>query len=485
MDDLKKRTITGLFWNLTERVGSRVIAFLPTLILARLLTPEQFGLVAMLSLFVAVAQTLLDSGFGVALIQKRDATYTDECSIFYFNILVGGVVVLILFWVAPFIAGFYNQPILTPLTRWLSLGILIQSFGLIQFTLLSRALDFKTQVKANLLATLFAGILGVAAAFLGLGVWSLVIQSVSNTLFSTLILWVISAWRPAPIFSLSSLKSMFGFGSRLLLTSLVATFFDNIYQVFIGKVFSAGSLGYYMRAFSVRVLVNDTISLTLGRVLFPALAIIKGDLTRLQRWYRKSILLATFMHFPVMLGFLVMAKPLFTLLFSEKWLVAVPLFQLMCLAGLLHPLQLINLDVLKVKGRSDLVLKLEIVKKLLVIVSLIVTYRWGIQAILVGQIVLSVIGYYLNSYYSGILIEYPMKSQMLDILPSLLFACLMGGIMFAAGYVLQSFHPFIQVAVLIGVGAGSYLSLQALVKSEALAEIAQIVKQFIVPRLAT
>jgi O-antigen/teichoic acid export membrane protein len=485
MDNLKDKTLKGVMWNLTERVGSRVIAFVPTLLLARLLDPEQFGLVAMLSLFMAVANVLLDSGFGIALIQKRDATYADECSIFYFNILVGGIVYLILFGLAPFIAGFFDQPILTPLTRWLTLCVPVQSFSLIQLTLLARALDFKTQVKANLAATLLAAFLGVAAAFGGLGVWSLVIQSVSNTLCSTLILWWLSAWRPAFIFSLSSLKGMFGFGSRLLLTNLVATFFDHIYQVFIGKVFSAVSLGYYMRASSVRVLANDTISFTLGRVLFPALASIKDDLARLQRGYRKFILLATFVHFPVMCGLVVMAKPLFTLLFSEKWLEAVPLFQLMCLAALLVPLQMINLDVLKVKGRSDLVLRLEIIKRFLLVASILVSYRWGIQAMLVGQVVLSVIWYYLNSYYSGILIEYPMRSQMLDILPSFLFSGLMGGAMFAAGYMLQSTHPLIQVVVLAAVGAGAYLSLQTMIKSEALAEIVQMFKQFVVPRLAT
>ena len=483
MENLRGRTISGLFWNLLERVGIRIVQFLPTIILARLLSPEQFGLIGMLTLFVALAQTFLDSGFGVALIQKKDATYTDECSIFYFNILLGGFSVLILFFAAPLIANFYRQPILAGLLRWLSLDILIESFSLIQIALLTRELDFKTQLKANLSATFIGGIFGVAAAYYGLGVWSLVIQTIANTALQTLILWWLHRWRPGLVFSLASLKSMFGFGSRMLSSSLVSVFFDNLYQVFIGKVFSAAPLGYYTRASSLRTIVIDTTSNTLGRVMFPALASIQDDQERLKQAYRKSIRFTTFAHFPIMAGLIVTAKPLITLLFSEKWGESVLFFQLMCAAGLLYPLHLLNLNILKVKGRSDLFFRLELIKRVLVVLTIIITYRWGINAMLIGQIAFTLFVYGLNSFYSGMLIGYPTKAQILDVMPSLAFSCLMAGGMFFAGYILRSSNFFVQIAIQALVGAGSYFALHALAKSESLAEIVNLIRQLLVSNL--
>ncbi len=475
MDDLRQRTLSGLFWNLVERVGLRIVQFLPTILLARLLAPEQFGLVGMLTLFIALAQTFLDSGFGVALIQKRDATFTDECSIFYFNILVGGVAVLVLFFAAPLIADFYHQPLLIALTRWLSLDILLKSFSLIQITLLTRALDFKTQIKANLFATLCAGVIGVAAAYYGLGVWSLVIQTIANTLLRTVALWRLSAWRPALRFSLASLRGMFGFGSRMLASGMLAVFFDNFYQAFIGKVFSAAPLGYYTRAASMRDVVIDTTSNTLGRVMYPALASIQEDTARLRRGYRQSALLSTFIHFPLMIGLGVVAQPFITLLFSARWADSVLFFQLMCVAGLPYPLSVINLDILKVKGRSDLFLRLEIIKRSLTVVNALVAYRWGIGAILLGQVGISGVAYFLNSFYSERLIVYPMKVQILDVLPSLLFAGLMGGGMWLAGLALGPTSDFLHLVVQAGAGVILYLALNWLGKSEPLYEVAGLV----------
>jgi len=307
MDSLRGKTLTGLFWNLTERVGNQVISLLPTIILARLLTPGQFGLIGMLSIFIAVANTFLESGFGVALIQKKDATYLDECSMFYFNLFIGGILTLALFLSAPLIAAFFNQPILIGLTRFLSFGILIKGFDLIQTTRLTRNLDFKTQLKATLLGTGVSGLVGVIAAYLGWGVWSLAIQIIADDILSTAALWIICDWRPALIFSAESLKGMFGFGSRMLSSNLLSTFFDNLYQVFIGKVFSSTLLGYYTRAVSMQKIVIDTTSNALSRVLYPALASIQDDPTRLKRGYRKAAMLTTFVHFPMMIGLIVVA----------------------------------------------------------------------------------------------------------------------------------------------------------------------------------
>lgn len=475
MDNLRQKTLSGLFWSLFAGVGNQVVAFLPTILLARLLTLAEFGLIGMLAVFIAIAGTFLDSGFSVALIQKKDATYVDECSMFYFNLLVGALLTLALFLAAPLIAAFYNQPILTGLTRVLALCILIKAFDLIQTTRLTRNLDFKTQFKATLLGTGVAGVIGVVAAYLGAGVWSLAIQAVANDIFSTMALWVLCDWRPALIFSSKSLREMFGFGSRMLSASLIATFFDNLYQTFIGKVFSAADLGLYTRANSMQRLVITTTSNTVGQVMFPSLASVQDDPARLKRGYRKSIMLTTFIHFPLMVGLCVVARPLITLLFSAQWEGSVIFFQLMCLSGLLYPLQVINLDILKVKGRSDLFLNLQVIRRILIIANIVIAYRWGISAILLGQIGLSCIAYLLNSFYSEKLIAYPMKTQVLDVLPALLFSGLMGGGMLLAGLALGSTSDILRLSVQTGVGVSIYLALNWLRKSESLFEIAGIV----------
>jgi O-antigen/teichoic acid export membrane protein len=482
MDNLKSKTFSGFLWNLSERVGVRIIQFLPTILLARLLTPEEFGLIGMLTIFIAVAGSFLDSGFSLALIQKKDATYLDECSIFYFNLLVGVLLTLVLYLAAPSIATFYNQPNLTVITRALSFGILIEAFDLIQTTRLTRALDFKTQLKTTFLGSLVSGVLGVVTAYLGYGVWSLVIQSLVDDLLSTAALWVLCDWRPALLFSLDSLKEMFGFGSRMLLSALISTFFDNIYQVVIGKLFPIASLGYYTRATSLKTVVIDTTSNTFGRVMFPALAHIQDNVERLKRAYRKSVLLATFVHFPLMIGLVIIARPLFIVLFSVKWLSAVTFFQLMCVAGLLFPLHLINLDILKVKGRSDLFFKLEVIKRALIVANIILTYRYGVNAMLAGQIVLTVLAYLLNSYYSERLIGYAMKSQIIDFTPALVYSGIMALGMLGAGAFVKSMNSFIILIVQTAVGTAIYLFINWLRGSEALAEIISLVKQYFVRR---
>lgn len=477
MDNLKEKTLTGLFWNLAERVGVRIVQFIPTIILARLLSPEEFGLVGMLIVFILLAQAFLDGGFGTALIQKKDSDFTDECSIFYFNLLIGGLLVFGLYFAAPLIAAFYAQPLLTPLTRWLSLDILLKSSSLLQTTLLIRRLDFKTQLKANLMATLLGGAAGIVAAYAGLGVWSLVIQTLTGSALSSLSLWLMSPWRPGFRFSLRALKSMFVFGSNMLFSSLLSTLFDNLYQIFIGKLFSASSLGYYTRANSLKMMVIDTTSSSFSRVLFPAMASIQDDTERLRQAYRKSVLLITFVHFPLMLGLAATAAPLINFLFSEKWGESVLYFQLMCLATLLYPLHVINLEVLKVKGRSDLFFRLEVIKRTLIIVMILFTVRWGIIAMLIGQIINSMIAYFLNAYFTKRLIGYPIATQLADIAPNLGISVLMAGAMFFLSGLAQ-WPDWALLLMQASGGVLAFLGLAWLCKSDSLYEVVSLLGHF-------
>jgi O-antigen/teichoic acid export membrane protein len=477
MEKLREKTLTGFIWNVLERVGYQVITFIPTILLARLLAPEQFGLIGMLAIFMLLANTFLDSGFGVALIQKRDATYVDECSIFYFNLVIGIFLTLALCLAAPLIAAFYNQPELTNLTRVMSLRILINSFNLIQTVRLTRSLDFKTQVKAKLLAAFSAGLIAVVLAYFGFGVWSLVAENILDGLISTVALWIVCDWRPRLVFSLQSLKGMFNFGSRMLTSSLVTVVFDNLYQMFIGKVFSAAALGYYTRANTVRQVAMDSTSNAIGRVMFPALASVKDEPERLQRGYRKSVMLSTFVNFPIMIGLIVVARPLILVLFSAKWLTSATFLQLLSVTGLLSPLQVINLDVLKVKGRSDLFLKISLINRVAIIANIFITYRWGINAMLIGQIGVALIAYFLNSYYSERLIGYSMKSQVKDVLPSFFYSCLMGGGAALVGLLLREANSFVTLFAQTGAGVILYLLIGYLTKSELLAETFDIIKK--------
>jgi O-antigen/teichoic acid export membrane protein len=443
-DGLKNKTLHALFWSFFERIGQQGVQFIISIILARLLLPEQFGLIAMLTIFMAIAQSFINSGFGQALIQKQDATHIDECSIFYFNILVGFFAAGLLCLAAPWIAGFYNQPLLVPLTYALSLNLIINAFGLVQITLLTKHIDFKTQLKVSVIATVISGTIGVTMAFNGFGVWSLVAQSLSGNLFRTALLWLFNTWRPSLVFSFVSLRGMFAFGSKLLCAKLIATIFNNIYLIVIGKMFSATDLGFYSRAKGLQQLPVDNISGIVSRVSFPVFSSVQDDKPRLKRGVRKALLMLAMVNFPLMIGLAVVARPLVMVLLTEKWAPCIPYLQLLCVVGILYPVHVINLNVLTAQGRSDLFFRLEILKKILIVIAISVTYRWGIIAMIYGQIVTSCLGYFLNTYYTGKMLDYPITEQIQDLIPSLALA----GIMGLGVYALKYAHIANQLALL-------------------------------------
>jgi len=426
MDNLKQKTINALIWRGMESFGQQGIRFVIQIVLARLLLPEQFGLIAMLTIFIALAQTFINSGFGQALIQKKNANYTDECSIFYFNILVSVIATGVLWLAAPWIAAFYKQPLLISLTRVLSLNLIINAFSQIQIAILRKKIDFKSQLKVGISASLFSGVIGVVMAYKGFGVWALVGQQVSRSLAQTMIYWFVSDWRPALILSFSSLRSLFSFGSKLLFSGLLNTFFNNIYLVVIGRLFSPAALGFYSRAKGLQRFPVTSTSSIVSSVTFPVFASVQDDRSRVKVGVQKCLTTLVMIVTPCMLGLAVVARPLVSVVLTDKWLQCVPFLQLLCITGILFPLHVINLNVLKALGRSDLFLRLEVLKKILVIVAIAVTYRWGIQAMIYGQIGVSILAYYLNSYYSGKLIDYPIKEQIFDLAPYMGIAMVMG-----------------------------------------------------------
>lgn len=427
---LKAKTLNALFWSFIERFSHQILQFFFSIFLARLLLPEEFGLIAMTSIFVVIGNSFINAGFGHALIQNKNADKIDESSIFYFNIIIAFFVSLILYNSSEFISIFYNKPILNDIIKVLPLALIFNALGLVQRTLLSKTLDFKTQMKASLLTSLISGSLAVYLALNGYGVWSLVTLLICSDFFNTFFLWIFCSWRPIFVFSLDSLKSMFGFGSKLFIVSITNSIFTNIYLVVIGKIFSPSSLGFYHRAETFYkypvVLINSVVS----QVSFPFFSKIQEDKASLRFFLKAAIINVTFITFPLMIGLIVVANPLIEIVLTEKWLPSVPYLQLFCLIGAVYPIQAINLNALNALGRSDLFLKVDFINKAIIIVTIFISYRFGIITMIIGQIINSIIAFYLFSFYNGKLLNYSFFLQIKDIFPTLLISLTMGVLVF-------------------------------------------------------
>lgn len=422
MSDLKKKTIYGLVWSTAEQFSVQGIQFIIGIILARILLPSDYGMIGMLTIFIAISQSLIDGGFSTALIQKKNPTNDDYSTVFYFNFAISIGIYSILYICAPIIADFYNTPLLTDLTRAIGITIIINSFSIVQTTKLSKKLDFKTQAKASLSAVLISGFIGIYLAYNGLGVWSLVIQNLIRKTINSAMLWFVASWIPALVFSITSLKTLFNFGSRLLYSSLISTVFDNLYTLVIGKVYQADQLGFYTRANQFQQLPSQNLTSIIQRVTFPVLSSIQEDSKRLLTSYRKIIRFSAFIVFPLMLLLAVIAEPLIRLVLTEKWIQSASFLQIMCFAGLLYPIHSINLNILKVKGYSDLFLRLEILKKVLMICILSITISFGIKTMLLGQVIFSFLALGLNTYYTSRFINYSQYSQFKDLISIFLLA---------------------------------------------------------------
>ncbi len=419
---LTKKTINGIIWNFAETMSKRGIGVVITLLLAYFLTPEDYGLISMMAVFIAIAGQVMESGFKQALIRKYEATQEDFNTAFYSNLVLGALAYLLLFISAPLIATFYEEPRLTILIRVLGVTILINSFQVIQSAILSRDLNFKAQLKATIPATIISGMIAVFMAFNGFGVWSLIAQMIASAFLVTVFLWSMRLWKPTLAISQNSLFEMFGFGSKLFLSGLIDTVFQNMYIVVIAKLFTTTVAGHYFFAKKMKEMIANQLVNSIQTVTFPALATLQQDDVTLKSGYRKIILVTTFLVFPSMAFMAALAEPLFVVLLNDQWLPAVPYLQLMCIASIMYPLHSINLNILKVKGRSDLFLYLEIIKKVFAVAILAVSLQYGVIGILLGQIIASVISYIPNSYFSGKLINYPAKEQIIDIFPSLLLS---------------------------------------------------------------
>lgn len=459
-DSLRSKTVKGVVWSSIERFSTQGVQFLIMIIMARLLTPKDYGLIGMLAIFLAVAQSLIDSGFSQALIRKQDRTDVDNSTVFYFNIVVSSALYLILFIAAPFVADFYNQPELTSVMRVVCLGVILNSLAVVQRALLTVRIDFKTQAKASLSAAVISGCIGIVLAYCGFGVWSLVVQQLLNLSVNTLLLWIFSKWRPIAVFSWKSFHELFAFGSKLLASGLLDTLYRNIYPIVIGKLFSASSLGHYTRAQHFSEFPSSNVTGIIQRVTYPILCGIQDETERLEAVYRKFLKLSAFIIFPLMIGMSAVARPFIDIVLGTQWGFCGQLLQIICFAMMWYPIHAINLNLLQVKGRSDLFLRLEIIKKILGITVLCITAPFGLVVMCYGQIFNSIVALVINTYYTGKLINVGFIRQMKDLLPTILLSLIMfGAILLVNGFIEANMYRLV-IGVLVGVivyASGSYI----------------------------
>ena len=431
---IKDKTISGLFWRFAERCGAEGVTFIVSIVLARLLDPSDYGLIAMVTVFIAISKVFVDSGMGNALIQKKDADELDFSSVFYFNIVICLGIYALLFVFSPVIAMFYRKTELTALIRVLGITIIISSVKNVQQAYVSRHMLFKNFFFATLGGTLGAAALGILMAFMGFGVWALVAQQIFNTFVDTVILWIMVKWRPIKAFSLKRLKGLFSYGWKLLVSSLINTVYDNLRQLIIGKMYSSVELAYYNKGRSFPSTIVTNINSSIDSVLLPAMSKEQSDVQRVKTMTRRSIRVSSYVMWPMMIGLAVVAEPVISLLLTDKWLDSVPFLRIFCIIFAFQPIQTANLNAIKAMGRSDLFLKLEIIKKTIGLIILLIAMRFGVFAIAASLLVYNVIAQILNSSPNWKLLGYTYFEQLKDIFTYIILSCLMAVIIYPISF---------------------------------------------------
>lgn len=473
---LKKQALKGAVWTYSQQFGTQLINFIVSVILARLLLPEEFGLIGMIAIFMGIGNVLFDGGMTSSLIRSDNLEESDYSTVFIFNLLVSLGVYIIIFICAPLISDWYNQPILKNIIRIYSLSFVFSAFGSVQNTLLTKAMNFKKQALVAIPALTISSLVGILMAIQSYGVWSLVAMTLTNIFILSITLWFTSKWKPSFIFNKDKFRKHFNYGYKLTFSSLLDIIFTNIYQIVIGRFFNASIVGYYTRANQLMMMPIGNVSTALNKVAFPLFAEIQNDENRLRIAYRKIMLLVLFIINPIIVLMLVLAEPLTTFLFTEKWLPMVPIFQVICLSGLLYPLHLYNLLILQVKGRSDLFLKLEIIKKVLVTFVIFISFYFGLYGLLWGQLLFSILALFINTYFAGSMINYRMGEQIKDMLPLFALAGFIGFCVYALDYyIFKSLVDIVRLIVSSIFGGVLYISISYLFKFESLLEIKNII----------
>ena len=468
------RTVTtNFFWRFFERCGTQFVAFFVSIILARLLDPAVYGEIALITVFTCIMQVFIDSGLGAALIQKKNADDLDFSSVFHFNVVVCLVLYGVMFVSAPFIAGFYHIPHLTPVIRVLSLTLVVSGVRNIQQSYVSKNLIFKKFFFATIGATLGSAIVGVAMAYMGYGVWALVGQQLTSVTLGTAILWATVNWRPKLMFSLSRLKGLFNYGWKLLASSLLDVIYGKFCQLIIGRIYTTNDLAFYNQGHHFPYVIVSNINTSIDSVLLPAMSAEQDDKNRVRSMTRRSISISTYIMMPMMMGLAVCAEPLVQLVLTEKWLPCVPFLRIFCFSFAFWPVHTANLNAIKALGRSDLFLKLEIAKKIVGLTAILATMNISVMAMAYTIFVTSILSQIINSWPNKKLLDYSYLAQLKDMLPQIVLSCIMGALVFSIQF--AGFNDVLTLILQLIAGFAIYVSLSKLFKIESFNYIFNII----------
>lgn len=469
--------ISNLVWRFAERCGAQLVSFIVSIVLARILAPEDYGTIALVTVFTAILQVFVDSGLGTALIQKKDADEIDFSSVFYFNFVVCLILYLGMFAAAPFIADFYGDVTLVPVIRILSLTIVISGVKGIQQAYVSRNMLFKRFFFSTIGGTIFSAVLGIAMAYAGFGIWALVAQQLSNTFIDTLILWITVRWRPIKSFSWTRLKYLLSFGWKLLVSSLLDTAYNNLRNLIIGKMYSSSDLAFYNQGDKFPKVIVTNINASIDSVLLPTMSSAQDDKERVKQMTRRAIKTSTYVMAPLMMGLAFCAEPIVSLVLTDKWLPCVPFLRIFCTTYMFWPVHTANLNAINAMGRSDWFLRLEIIKKIMGMTILLSTMWFGVMAMAYSLLLSSVLSQIINSWPNRKLLGYGYLEQVRDFAPGILLAVIMG----ICVYFISFLHLSTIVTLLIQfiVGAAIYIGVSAILKVEEFEYLLGMVKSFL------
>lgn len=471
----KSTVISSLLWKLMERGGTQGIQFLVQIMLARLLTPQQFGTIAIVTVFTSLASVFVEGGLNTALIQKKEVDEIEFSSVFYLSLGISTFIYILIFFFSPFIASFYDDPILVPILRVLSLTLFFGAFNSIQNAYIARHMMFKKLFISSLGATLVSGTLGIITAYLGYGVWALVVQQLTNQITIALILFFVVDWRPKLVFSISRVEKLFSFGWKLLASNLLNILYLNLRTLIIGRIYAPSVLGYYNGGEQFPKTIVSNINGSMQSVMLPTMSAYQTNKNYVKNVVRRTIVTSSFLIFPMMFGMVVIANPLIEIVLTEKWIPAVPFLQIFALSYSLMPIHTANLQAINALGRSDIFLRLEVVKKIIGIIILFSSIPFGVYYIAIGMLLSNIISSFINAYPNKKLLNYGYTEQLKDIFPSLFLSVMMAIIVNLFNY--SSLTPWTLLTIQIVVGAVLYFSFAKIFRLESLEYLIEILRQ--------
>lgn len=466
--------LKNFIWRFAEKCGAQGVSFIVSIVLARLLEPSAYGTIAMVTVFTNILMVFVDSGMGNALVQKKDADDLDYSTVFYFNIVMSIVLYLIIFFAAPLISQYYGNNDLIPIVRVLAVNLLIYGIKAIQHAFVAKNMLFKRFFFATLGGTIFSAVLGIVLAYFGAGVWALVVQQLTNTLIDTIILWFTVKWRPKWMFSLNRLKSLFSFGWKLLVSGLIDTVYNNLRSLIIGKKYSSADLAFYDKGKAFPNIIISNVNGSIDSVLLPTMSSVQDNKESVKAMTRRAITTSTYVMAPLLMGLAFCGKPLISLLLTDKWLPAYPFMVIFCTTYMFYPVHTANLNAIKAMGRSDMFLKLEIIKKLIGLAAVFITMNISVMAMGYSLLVTSVLSQIINSYPNKKLMNYSYLEQLKDILPGILLAVFMGVCVWTI--TLFNLSPIITLLIQVPLGGIIYIGLSALFKLESFTYCLNMVK---------